>query len=102
MRWMDSTEEAICVSEQELSRAAEDKTLWTSLIHRVTRSWSQFNGTFHRGMAHLCSGTLGAAVQMTTMAGSRNQLEVVWHVSLYLLILSTWQLGSPHCMAAPG
>lgn len=34
-RYIDSTEEAIGVSLQEPSRAVEDRTPWTSLIHRV-------------------------------------------------------------------
>ena len=45
MRWIDSIEEAIGMSLQELSRAVEDRTLWTSLIHRVARSWRPLHGT---------------------------------------------------------
>ena len=44
MRWIDPIKEAIGLSLQELSRAVEDRTLWTSLIHRVTRSRSQLDG----------------------------------------------------------
>ena len=40
MRWIDSIKEAIGMSLQELSRAAEDRASWTSLIHRVTKSQS--------------------------------------------------------------
>ena len=40
MRWIDSIKEAIGMSLQKLSRAVEDRRLWTSLIHRVTRCWS--------------------------------------------------------------
>ena len=36
--WMDSTEDALGASLRELSRAAEDRTVWTSLTHRVARS----------------------------------------------------------------
>ena len=35
MRWIDSIKEAIGVSLQDLSRAVEDRTWWTSLIHSV-------------------------------------------------------------------
>ena len=45
MRWIDSVEEATGVSLQELSRAVEGRTLWTSLIHRATRSQSQLDDT---------------------------------------------------------
>ena len=34
-RWADFIKEAISKSLQELSRAAEDRTLWTSPSHRV-------------------------------------------------------------------
>lgn len=40
LRWFDCIKEAIGLSLQELSRAVEDRTLWTSLIHRVARRWS--------------------------------------------------------------
>ena len=43
MRWIESIKEATGVSLQRLSRAVEDGTLWTSLIHRVTRSWSRLD-----------------------------------------------------------
>ena len=39
-RWIDSIKKARGMSAQELSRAVEDRTLWTSLIHRVARSRS--------------------------------------------------------------
>lgn len=45
MRWIESIHEVIRVSLQELSRAVEDRTLWISLIHRVSRKWNQLNGT---------------------------------------------------------
>lgn len=35
MRWTDSVKEATGMSAQQQSRAGEDRTLWTSLIHRV-------------------------------------------------------------------
>ena len=35
MRWSDSLQEAIGMRLQELSRALEDRALWTSLIHSV-------------------------------------------------------------------
>ena len=38
----DFVKEAMGLSLREPSRAAEDRTLWTSLIHRVPRSWSPF------------------------------------------------------------
>lgn len=44
MKWIEDVREAIGVSLQELSRALEDRTLWTSLIHRIDRSQSQLNG----------------------------------------------------------
>lgn len=47
MSWIDSMKEAIGTSLQELSRALEDRTSWTSLIHRVTRNWSRFSGISH-------------------------------------------------------
>ena len=40
LRWIDSIKEAIGMSLQELSR-----TLWTSLIHRISRSQSRLDGT---------------------------------------------------------
>lgn len=39
-RWIDSIKEARGMSLQELIRAVKDRTLWTSLILRVPRSWS--------------------------------------------------------------
>lgn len=38
MRWIDSIKEAIDMCLQDLSRAVENRTLWSLLIHRVTRS----------------------------------------------------------------
>lgn len=35
MKWTRSIKEAIGTSVQELSKAVEDRTLWTPLIHRV-------------------------------------------------------------------
>ena len=43
MRQVDPIKKAIGMCLQELSRAVEDRTLWTSLIHRVTRNQSQLN-----------------------------------------------------------
>ena len=42
MSWIDSIRGAITLSLwlQELSRTVEDRTLWTSLIQRVTRRQS--------------------------------------------------------------
>ena len=40
IRRIDSIEEAICTSIQELSMVVEDKALWTALVHRVARSKS--------------------------------------------------------------
>lgn len=40
---IDSIKLAIGMSLQELSRVVEDRTLWTRLIHRVTRSQSRLN-----------------------------------------------------------
>lgn len=40
MKWMDSLKEDIGMNLQELSIAVEDRALWTSLIHRLTRSQS--------------------------------------------------------------
>ena len=40
MRWIDSIKAAMGIGLQDLSRAVEDRTLWTSLIHRVTRTQS--------------------------------------------------------------
>ena len=40
MRWIDPIKEVTGRSLQERNRAVEDRTLWLSLIHRVTRSWS--------------------------------------------------------------
>lgn len=37
MTWTDSIKEVIEMSLQALSRAVEVKTVWSSLIHRVTR-----------------------------------------------------------------
>lgn len=37
MRWMDSMREAILMNLQVLSRAVEDRTLWTSLIQFCQR-----------------------------------------------------------------
>lgn len=42
-RWTDSIKEATGVSLQEPSRAVEDRTLWTSLTHRVVGSQSRLN-----------------------------------------------------------
>lgn len=47
MREVDPITEAIGMNTQALSRAAEDRTLWTSLIHKVARSPSSFNDTGH-------------------------------------------------------
>lgn len=44
-RWTGSMKETIGVSLQEVSGAAEDRTLWLSLIHRVARSQTQRHGT---------------------------------------------------------
>lgn len=38
LRWINSGKEAIGMSLEELSRAAEDRTLWTPLTHKVTRN----------------------------------------------------------------
>ena len=46
VRWADSIEETISMSLQELSGAAEDETLWTSLIHRVAGSQVRVNYTW--------------------------------------------------------
>lgn len=35
------------MSLQELSRALEDRTLWTSVIHRASKSQSQLNSVKH-------------------------------------------------------
>lgn len=35
MRWIDSIREPTTLNFQELSRAANDKTFWRLLIHRV-------------------------------------------------------------------
>lgn len=40
MRWIDYIKEAIGVSLQQLSRAVEDRTLWTPFIHSVPRGQS--------------------------------------------------------------
>ena len=41
VKWIDFTKEGIGKSlQEELSRAVEDRTLWTSLVHRIARSWS--------------------------------------------------------------
>ena len=47
MKWIDSIEEAMGVNLQNLSRIAEDRPLWMSLIHRVARSQSGLNGMSH-------------------------------------------------------
>ena len=44
MRCIDSIQEAIGMMLQELSRAFEDRTLWTSLIRRFARSRGNLNG----------------------------------------------------------
>ena len=46
MRWTDSIKEAIVTSRQELSRAVEHRTLWTSFVHRVSGSQSLLIDTF--------------------------------------------------------
>ena len=38
MRWIDLMKEAIGTSLQELSRAVEDGTRWTALVHTVASS----------------------------------------------------------------
>ena len=45
VRWIDSLWEAIGISLQELNRAVEDRTLWTSLIHGVPRHRSRLDST---------------------------------------------------------
>ena len=45
MRWTDSLKETMGLSLQELSRVDEDRTIWRELIHRVTMTWRQFDGT---------------------------------------------------------
>lgn len=45
MRWISSIKEAIGRSLQKLCRAVEDWTFWSSLIHRVSKSWSRLNST---------------------------------------------------------
>lgn len=45
MREMDIIIEATGMRPQELSRIVEDRMLWTSLSHRVTRSQNQLNNT---------------------------------------------------------
>ena len=47
MRGTDSIREAIGLSLQELSRAAEDRTAWMSVFHRVARGQSQLEGVLH-------------------------------------------------------
>ena len=44
LRWIDSVKGTVGLNLQEVSRAVEDRTLWTSLILRVTRSQSQLQG----------------------------------------------------------
>ena len=39
MRWIDSIEEAIGMSLQDLRRVVKDRKLWTSMINMVTRNW---------------------------------------------------------------
>lgn len=41
MRWIEFVNETISVSRQELSRAVEGRTVWTSLIHRIDRQESE-------------------------------------------------------------
>lgn len=43
-RWINSLKEATGMSLQELSRAVEDTTWWTSLIHKVTKKLAPTQG----------------------------------------------------------
>ena len=47
MRWIDFIEEAIGMRLQELSRAVEDRTSWTALIHMVSRSQNHLKSMLH-------------------------------------------------------
>lgn len=44
---MDSIKEAVGTILHELSRAVEDKILWTPFIHRVSRTQSHVTHTIH-------------------------------------------------------
>lgn len=44
-RWIDLIKETIGTGLQKLSRAVEDGSLWTSLVHKFIKSWSQLNDT---------------------------------------------------------
>ena len=47
IRWLNSIKEAIGMSLQELSRAVEDRVLWTLLICGIASSQSQLNGALY-------------------------------------------------------
>ena len=47
IRLVDSIKEVTATRLQQLSRATEDRAWWTSPIHRVTKSLSQFSSTKH-------------------------------------------------------
>lgn len=47
MRWIDCMKEVIGMNLQQLSKAIEGRTLWTSLIHTVPKNWSQLNSVQH-------------------------------------------------------
>lgn len=42
-RWIDLIKETIGTGLQKLSRAVEDGSLWTSLVLKFIKSWSQLN-----------------------------------------------------------
>lgn len=70
VRRIDSTLEAIGISLQELSRAVEHRTLWTSVIHRASRSQSWLDSMQHQ-----------EARKGFTLLNDwqKNQKNILWH-----------------------
>lgn len=89
-----STQWTDALALRGLSRAAVGGTWGTSLVHGVPWSWSQLSGTQHSQREWLISAPGCPWLQMTPTAVSWNPQRVAWRVSLSLLSLSTWHLGS--------
>ena len=90
-RWTDTIKEAIGRSLQEPSRAAEDRTLWTLLRHRVTRSHVRapielwFGGRVLELLDDLTVGLLCPQSQMSRFLPS--SFLVLFHITPFRCVL---------------
>ena len=105
-RWIGSIREAVGMSLQALSRAVEDKTLWTSLVRRVTRSWSRFSDMQHTRSWNVPSVERRASPGRNAAEGSSGlwgwtghyfgatvPLSDTGNVSVFAILFSTYALA---------